>query len=357
MRIADNRKKLSRTLPTRTFEKATYANLHANDVGKPIPLAYGECYHYPVVCTNKAQAASTAFTFQICDVTEHTSGIESIDTVYIDGKSVTVKTKDTTTAQFILDVGVYSPTSAQSGAEVLCDFSGYLNGAGALDDNALDVVEDLMNTYLSIPYTTAYYDTTVWAASKGSALNVGFAIDKETKVIDIIEKIALSTFGSFIIKDDGLFTFKIFNSGTTATDTIYKEEYLEPPSIQFNDNEYLTSCSVGYKNNHAWYDNKDDESTIYQKYGKYQAKEFETFLTSTSEANSLSDSIMDYMQDIKGIANIKTSIQNITLDIGDVVNFELDRVNQDWMGETKVEIVDIQKNLLEGTVELAGRII
>jgi len=27
------------------------------------------------------------------------------------------------------------------------------------------------------------------------------------------------------------------------------------------------------------------------------------------------------------------------------------------MGETKVEIVDIQKNLLEGTVELAGRII
>ena len=363
IKVADNRKKLSRTLPINYFDQTTYPDLSDDDVGKPIPILYGSGRDIPVVCTN-IEETTTEWTFKICDVADHTDGICNINSAYLDGVNLTIKAKDLTTATFTVDVANYSPLGADRGKPVTCLCWGYQEGGGSteLDDNPLDIVEDLLNTYLSISYTTDNYDTTEWATAKSNTPNVGIYIGSDTKIIDVIEKIALSSFGNFIVEDGGLYTFKIFDSGSTATRTISKTECFEAPAIEYDGTEYLTGCSIGCHHRwgdktYQWYNNTANESVSYQKYGKYQHKSYETYLLNTTIAQNMSGKLMDYVKDVHGIASIKTGIQNIDLDIGDVVNFELDRVNQDWMGETKVEVVDIQKNLLEGTVELAGRII
>jgi len=83
--IIDDRKKFSKQLPVNKFDKTTYPNLSDDDIGKAVPLGYGEIYHAPVTCINKAQSGTPSWTFKVCDVANHANGIQSIDKVYVDG--------------------------------------------------------------------------------------------------------------------------------------------------------------------------------------------------------------------------------------------------------------------------------
>lgn len=354
MEIIDERKKLSKKIPTNKFNQTTYSDLKDSNVGKSIPLVWGAVYNVPIICTNEDKAGAGNYDFKIADVTDHTTGITKIVQIYVDGVATTWASASLTSATFELTTGNYT-----AGKKVTGDIQGF-KVSGTMDDNSLDVIEDLLSTYQSIAYTSDNYNTTEWAAAKSSMYDVGIFVDKERELIDIIEDECGSNFATFLIHDDGRYTWRKFNSATTATRTIEKKEFLEMPEVEWDGLEFLTSCNVGYHKDwkdreYAWYNNTESETDIFNQYLKYQEKDFETVLTTNTDAYQLSGSIMDYMDKVPANIMIKTEIQNIDLEIGDTVNFNVDRVDSVWMGDVKVEIVKISKDIMNNIVSLTGR--
>lgn len=372
MAVIDNRKQLSKKIPTNKFNKTTYTDLKDGNVGKSIPLIWGAVYNVPIICTNEEKAGAGNYDFKIADVTDHASGITDIVQIYVDGVATTWANESLANATFELTTENYT-----KGNKITGDIQGFkveiTSGATTVPvmlHKGLDVIENILGTYQSIAYTSDNYNTTEWSAferrqvtgatTKKNVYAIGINVNKEKELIDIIEDIAFSNFATFLIQDDGRYTWRKFSSATTANRTIEKRELLSNPEIEYDGTEFLTSANVGYmkdwkENEYAWYDNILSEASIFNKYLKYQGRDFETVLTTNTDAFKLSESIIDYMDTVPAHFTIETGIQNIDLEIGDTVNFNIDRVDSVWYGDVKVEIVKTQKDLMSNVVTLTGR--
>ena len=354
MDIIDNRKQLSRKIPNTYFDQTTYPDIKDRNVGKPIPLAWGAVDNVPIISTNEDKSGSGNYEFLIAEVTDHTTGITKIVQIYVDGIATTWANASLSNATFELTTGLY-----KAGQKVTGDIQGFKLGS-TMDDNALDVIENIMSTYQSIAFTSDNFNTTEWDANKSSQKDVGIFLNKEKELIDVIENVAESNFATFLIHDDGRYTWRVFNKNSTSIRTIEKEEFLSQPELDYDGNEFLTSVNIKYKQDwankdFASYNNTISESTIFDQYSKYQTREIETVLTSDTDAFSLSTKLMDYMKNVPSIISIETGIQNIDLEIGNTVNFNVDRVDSAWLGDVKVEIVGIEKSIMDNTVKLTGR--
>ena len=356
-RLVDERKKLSLKLPVNQFNKTDYPYLDDDDVGKAIPIAYGEVYHCPVICTNKAQSGTPDWTFKVCDTSDHSNGIQSIDKIYVDGVEKTIKSSSLANGTVTIDNADWDGKS-----KVTVDFKGLKNSSGTYITNPLDIIVDILDTYLGIEYNDDNYNTTEWAEAKAHDLanDIGIFIDEEMAITEIIEKIGNSVFGNFIVQNNGKYTFRILDTSQDPEMTIHIEQMLEPPQISWDGTQFLTSCKVGYKKNYSedsyrWYTNDTDKDKIYAKYKKYISKEFETYLVNEADAQELSEAIMEYYQDVKPIYTVTTSIQAIGSEIESIESFEINRVGKSWLDYVKVEIIGVVKDFLNNTVQLIGR--
>ena len=237
--IQDKRWALSRKIPINHFDSATYPNIKTRNVGKSIPLGYGVIGNAPVICTNEEGAAP--FSFKIVDTTDY--AIKAIDQVYVDDVSVTHGDEDLTNAIFSLSAGVYSVRD-----KVSIDFQGYETG-GILIDNGLDIIKDLMALFADVAFNSINYDTTEWNSAQTVVKDMCLFIEKEKSIIDIIGDICKSIPGSMVVQDDGLYTFKIYDSTKTPAGTIEVMELLEPPEVVYDSEEYLSSVLVQYNKN------------------------------------------------------------------------------------------------------------
>lgn len=354
MDIIDNRKQLSRKIPNTYFDQTTFPNLRDRNIGKPIPLVWGAVDNAPIISTNENKSSAGNFKFTIAEITDHTTGITKIVQIYVDGIATTWANESLVNATFELTTSLYT-----AGKKVTGDIQGFKLGS-TMDDNSLDIIEDMMSTYQSIAFTSDNFNTTEWSGNKSSQNDVGIFLNKETELIDVIENIAESNFATFLIHDDGRYTWRKFVNTSTSIRTIKKQELLSQPELDYDGNEFLTSVNIKYKQDYAnkdfaSYNNTLSESTIFDQYSKYQTREIETVLTSDTDAFSLSVSLMAYMKNVPANIEIETGIQNIDLEIGDTVTFPVDRVDSNWLGDVKVEVVGIEKNIMENTVKLTGR--
>ena len=357
--LIDYRDRLSLKIPTNVYDQTTYPNLSDRNVGKSIPLPWGPVYRYMPICTNEEDGVAANYSFKLADVTDHASGIISIDKVVVDTTDVTAyKTDYLSDGYFTLPTAYYTP-----GQKVYVDFTGFDDGLGALDDNSLDVIEDILYTYLSIPYNATYYDTTEWAAIKDSTKDIGFILDKPTEIKKIIENIQQSNFGGFIVHDDGKYTFRMLDRTKIADETVLLNEYFTPPRIRYIRSRYLSKVSIGYakdygNNDYRRYLKDDLEADIVAEYKKSKWKEIETYLTNETDAKWLAEKYMDLWGKVRGEITTKTGIQRSEFEIDDVKNLTLDRRDRGWKGPMKTEIIGLQKDLLgTGKVAIRGLVI
>ena len=315
---------------------------------------WGAVENVPIISTNENKSSAGNFKFTIAEIIDHTTGITKIIQIYVDGIATTWANASLANATFELTTSLYT-----AGKKVTGDIQGFKLGS-TMDDNSLDVIENIMSTYQSISFTSDNFNTTEWSGNKSSQNDVGIFLNKETELIDVIENIAESNFATFLIHDDGRYTWRKFVNTSTAIRTIKKQELLSQPELDYDGNEFLTSVNIKYKQDYAnkefaSYNNTLSESTIFDQYSKYQTREIETVLTSDTDAFSLSESLMAYMKNVPANIEIETGIQNIDLEIGDTVTFPVDRIDSNWLGDVKVELVGIEKNIMENTVKLTGR--
>lgn len=358
--IVDNKKKLSLSLPINKYDKTTYPNLLDDDIGKAIPLGYGEIYHAPVICVNAAQTGTPDRVFKLCDVSKHTNGIEDIIQIYkiTDGVPVAVSSF---TKQLTDGTATITNTDWDSSKKYIADFKGVKNSGDTYLQNPLDIIADILAVFLLIIYDTTNYNTTEWVAARAHDLanNIGLFIDDEMEICEIIEKICGSITGNFIIMDDGKYTYRILNVDQEPKKTIYLEDMIDDFQIEWAGAEFLSSANVGYKKDwskktYRWYLEDSERDQIVAKYKKHNDGKFETLLTNETDAIKLATALMSLFKDIHPNYVVMTKTDNVDSEIMDILNLQINRVNKPWLDYIKTELVGIVKDLVNNITTLTA---
>ncbi len=369
--VIDNRKKLSLKLPINKFKKGTggfpeYQYLDDDDIGKDIPLGYGEIYHAPVICVNKTQTGTPGRIFKVCDTSMH-NGIEDVIAFYkkVDDGYTTVAFTEQLADGTVTITDVAWKADGGDKKKYVCDYKGVKTGATYLQ-NPLDIIADIFTVFLSVVYNDTNYNTTEWVIATAHEMsdNIGLFLGKQKRIDDIIEMIS-NGLGNFIVQDDTKFTFRIFDEDKAITATVDKEEMLQSgglPQINWDGAEFLSSANIGYKrdwskNTYRWYLKDDLRNKIYSEYKRYSDEDFETLLTNETDAIKRAEHMMNLYQIIPPIYDITTKTQYIQTEIMDMMNFQVNRISDAEDKYVKVEIVNLSKNLLDNLMSLSGRYI
>lgn len=216
--------------------------------------------------------------------------------------------------------------------------------------NALDAIVELLSSNYGYNYTEAYYDIAAWEAAKLLAPTITVNYTDNTKVIEIIEEICNSIFGFFDITPEGLFTFRFVDNENAGEYLIPKEDILNSISIEYNPDEVISAIEIGYNkdwdtNEYIYYLNDTREAIIFNKYKTYITKTLDTLLISLESSQALSETILDYLEDVQGLTTIQLPIKYYNNVIGKMINVELNRANSNMLGIRRCEIIGIDLNL------------
>jgi hypothetical protein len=208
LKLREIKTKLERRIPFEVYTLEDYPSLSRNDIGKPIPRAYGR-----ILGARPVPIDPSLKKFKVAN-----HAIRAFDDVrmQVDNRWVSIPfaSTDLTNAEFTLG-------DAWSNSEPLSvDFWGRKNSDGTLMVNASDIVEDIL-TYvgessfnigafdesyrqLDIGSTTDFYRTT--SMKPGVYLD---ALVDGTKIISDLNRIV----GSYLYIDfDGRWTYRVFSS-------------------------------------------------------------------------------------------------------------------------------------------------
>jgi len=358
LNLRDDRQRLSRKVPLNVLDNTTWPDMNPDDIGKPIPIFYGQVNNAPAICVNWDRGAAPAWIFKVCDVANHFYGIEEITKVYVDGVEKT-PTPDLANGTFTLAVADYSVTQT-----VTFDGKGLKNSGGTYIEKALDVIEDLLSVYLLITYDATNYDTTAWAAAEANAMNnnVGLWIDSPTEIIELIEMLCTSTKGNFIRKDsDGKYTFRFTDIEAASTATIIKEDYQESPRIYPDGDSMLSVVRVGYnknidKDSFSWNVQDSERTRIFSKYTKDRDLELETALLTSADAQELAEALYELFDDAEPIVELVLWSKYLSLEIMDVITVPVQRVDgRDMIPAIIGEVIHLNKDPLTGLVTVQVR--
>jgi hypothetical protein len=226
--------------------------------------------------------------------------------------------------------------------------------------NALDAIEEILLDNYGIPYNGLYFDTTAWDAERSRALNVTINMQKTESAIEVIQKICESTFGLFLVKPDGKYSFKIVNTADPSIGMIHEYDIINSPTATYDPGEVISSTRVGYARDwtttgsaYTYLNDTSQEADIYGRYKTYNERTFETYLPDLASAQDFSDAVLARSGTIRPTFDIEVPIKYYSFDVGDFVNIEINRPNTTWFGERKCEIIGKTYNLDRGTVSFS----
>jgi hypothetical protein len=192
--VQDNRK-IEFQVPTRKFSIADYPTLNTDDAGKLVPLIYGKVRRAPATPTEPGTTGSTSATFRVAE--EFTT----IDQVY-------VKIGDTwvtrSTSSETPSIGTFRIPNARATVND-APYECVVDLTGIAVTHASDIIKDLHNRYLSIPFNSLYYDTIAWALAETSLPTCGILVDQATDINQVINDVQNGVYPGFryAINSDG----------------------------------------------------------------------------------------------------------------------------------------------------------
>lgn len=347
VKFEDPRTVLSNTLPKNKLDKTTYPNLSDSNVDKKIPVAWGTIRNAPCTCLNEDDESASYYSFIFCD-TEF-NAVSSITEIKVDGEIVSAYSTNLTAGTFVLTAAVCS----ENLGDVTCSFV-----ANSIT-NGVNIIKDIMANYADTPYISEYYDLTemALAVTAASARNDSLYIKDETKVSAAIEKVCIDIDGLFFQHDSGLWTVRIYDEDREPSAIISFDEILDDPSIDGNEDEFLSSCIIKYNKNQSadsyyTYENKDYEEEVFAEYRALQSKTFETGLVDLASAQAKSESVMAFSKYIEDIVKIKVGFQYYDLEIMDFVICDPRRRRSGTDTLAVWEIIEISKDFNDYKIQL-----
>lgn len=176
----DRRKAQNVSIPTATLSVDDYANLDPDLEGVLIPLAYGKIREMPAIPVTGAEAAG-AVSYRAA------VAMTSFGTVYTlqdDVWTVVVPSASTlATGEFTL---AEADSRNAAGGLFKCKL---VDAVGIANTYASDVITDLFDRYLDVPYTIAHYATVEWEAEETALSTIGILFNAPVKLFDAIQEI------------------------------------------------------------------------------------------------------------------------------------------------------------------------
>lgn len=350
--IGDARKFFSRKIPINQFSTAEYASLSTDNSGKVKPLAWGNVKNAKLICLNENATVPSTYQFFLADTEFNT--INSVSQVKVD--DIVLQSSKYSFVDDTLYISSGQSLTDKSGetvyiADNLTNITASFNSFST-NTLGLNVISDVLKNYASISTATIVnnYDSTEWALELADSKQVGIYIAKETEISNVIKDICVAEDGIFLVLDDGRFTFRHESTNYTIDRTVESDEWLDPPEIDYDRAEYLTSVKIKYNKNQAKnesesYTNTTYESTSYDKYKTYAQKEIDTVLTSTTDAYTKSELVMNRSKDIVATVTRKLKQQHIDLEIMDVIQAEHSRQSETIKQWAKYRLIGISKDL------------
>jgi hypothetical protein len=353
IKAQDKRKFFTEILPPNFYNLDDHPNLDPDNVGQPIPLVFGSVKNAPLICTNEEEAAPASYEFILCDTSKHSIKSGQTVTVRVDGVEKSTASFNAATGKITLATADYSP-----GDDVTADFIGIVDGSNDEIDNALDVIKYLITEYLGISYISDNFNTTEWGNEVSNVKDIGLFLNEETQIKEIIEKICVSTLVNILVQLDGKYTARTFDEDRTPERTIYADEFLDDPEIDYPSDEFLSWCKVGYskdwaENKYRWVIDDTYRQQVQDEIGDDKMEEFETLLTSSTDAEDIAARIMDRAKQITRTIRRTATSQHIDLMVTDFVRVEVKRKDGTEVFPLGIyEISSITQNLTDHEVEL-----
>jgi len=139
--------------------------------------------------------------------------------------------------------------------------------------------------------------------------------------------------------------------------TIQFDEIIDSPSIDGNEDQFLSSVVIKYNKNQATgdyytYENKLYETEVFAYYKALQSKTLETGLVNLASAQLKSESIMEFSKNIEDIVKIKVGFQFYELEIMDFVICDPVRRTSGIDVPAVYEIIEISKDFNNYEIQL-----
>jgi hypothetical protein len=344
--MSDPRAKMNRKLPLSVFDKTEYPDLADGSIGTGISIGYGVMKKVPVVCTNEAKAPAPAtYNFKLFDSgvgSPHPLGIKAITTVYVEGVVKAAAATDLVEATFTLAAANYSP-----GDEVLVDCSGYVDAAGDLIENAIDVLQDILVTWLGYAYIPAVFNVLAWDALRVMTPAVALFAQEQEEAITIMGDVAFSARVYFTVQRDNRLTVRKRNKYQVPMQALALDDLLEIPTVEYNSEEAIASTMVGYskrwgEDEYQWLLDTSREAEVFLKFGTYpnDKKKFPTLLTSEADAQVFSDDVLDEGNNTAKNFDVVLKTQAIDREVVDVIQAPARRRNgSPILGDVVAEIM------------------
>jgi hypothetical protein len=225
--------------------------------------------------------------------------------------------------------------------------------------NALTAIEEILFDHYNIPYNGLYYDTTEWELAKTRANNVTINLQEPESAIEIIQNICESTFGIFITKPDGKYSFRIVQAGDPAEHVIYPDDILNYPNATYDPSEVITATLIGYNRDwtttgsaYTYLNDTSQEDVIFDRYKTYNERKFDTYLPDLLSAQSFSNRILAYAGEIRPNIELEVPIKYWNIEVGQFLEATINRPRATWFGERKFEVIRKVYNLDRNTITL-----
>lgn len=348
--VQDTRKNLTQPIATNTLNQTDWPNLPDDKVDTVKPVAYGDIFNAECICLNEEESSPTYYTFLLCD-TEYNQVESGSVTVYMEGAVISPYDIDYAAGTF----RVVAATVEDNLSDVTADFTVDIK-------NGVDIILDLIYRYDFKPLAASFWDIDEVTTAKALSRDTSIYIDDDDELKDIIKNICFDIDALFFIKDDGLYSIRIFDTNRTIAKEIKTDEWTGDPTISNQGDEFLTSCIIKYKKNqsedkYSQYENNDYKSDAFNIYKKYRSETFETNLTTLADAQAKSETIMEWSSDIQDIITRATVWDHSDLEIMDFVLCSPTTRQSQADAKAVYEVLGVQKDFDNLKVTLTLRYI
>ena len=388
--IRDIRSSLDKDVPMFEIDPDDWGFLSDRDKDSPflLPQLWGKCFSVPCKCLNETETViGDTYKFLIADSTNY--DIESIDTVYIDGKETALtpsvayltQTNGRKVAYFEIASSEFiymtspAPAYAYKGmTAVTADISGYEKD-GTLIQNALDVVIELIKLTYTETYTSSNYDTTAWDAMTLNAPYIGAYFNRSTALNKIVSDIQKSyPLTVFSIDEEQRYTWKDYewdddNIIFEIKPDAFPARYLPSPDV--NAQEIGGIIAIEYAQKHS----EGDEYTVIQDVSnldnaqeKYNTdrtypENYKTLISDASDASDMLARLKDVYIYPKTQLNIKIPMQYKSgslyayeLRAGDFIRILANGASKALYGYLGCIITEIKQDLQSLTIDINAEI-
>jgi len=372
-RLQDKRLSQNIKIPTDVFTLADYPDIDEKYIGKIIPLIYGLIKSSIGIPIDGDAGSGNDVTFR--------QGLllTSLGTVQVKIEDVwTIKTptaSDLTVGEFTL---AEADGRNASGAPYECRI---LGSVGIENTYASDIILDLNNRFLNVPYIDSSYNRTEWAMEEIQLTTIGIIFDKSIELFEAIRIIqAQSNVGfRYEILPDGRRTIRIDDDERTpAYEHIPKELILNNNSLPISTDRDLLAAKVNVNYAYDYFDeyfqqveNDDYYADVIKNYRQYPTMEIETALTTQAHAEARALWNAERFHDIpKIIKLILMGKEFFTLRIYDILeNVEITRMmidaangfildnEREYYGIWDIQILSIDPDFQKLTNKITARLI